>query len=481
MDLSQPSRLNSQAAPNKRPGSSVDPPTSSRHEVSRAGNILMLQSRALSHDKFVAAATAAVTDLALLLKCERVSLGLLENQRVQVATVSGVSDLRKKQNAVQVLANAMHEALNQHSEISYPQLQKSSANTALAHAKLALRNGGLSIYTLPVYSDGQAVAALLFERRQGFDAPALELAKDAALFVGPLLVLKKRAESSLSVRIKAAVGLGPSGFTPSLRGFAALAALCSLLLLGAWPTTYRVVASARVEGKAQRVISAPVDGFIRSVAIRPGEAVQANQVILQLDDQDLVLEREKWESEIAKLDKQYRDALSKSEAAAIVIAASKLDEARSQLALARRQTARTALKAPFDGVLISGDLSQSIGMPVKRGQELMTMATERSYRIVVEVDEQDVADLKLGQTAYALFATLKRPVPFQVARISPVANTAEGRNVFEVEGHGDAGAATLRHGLRGVAKIEIEPSFTAAVWWHRASQWLRRTLWRLTG
>ncbi len=438
--------------------------------------MLVLQSRALAHDRFAAAAASVTADLAVLLRCERVSLGLRERQRVRVATMSGVTDLRTRQAAVRRVAQAMQEALEQRSAVVYPLPPGTAPNATLAHAALAKGNGRLSICTLPILCGERAAGVLLFERRDGFDARALQLAKDAALFIGPVLVLQRRAERSLQARMEASTGGGRSPWR-----LAALAGAIALGVLGAWPTTYRVVAPARVEGAVQRVIAAPVDGFVRAVAARPGEAVRADQVIVQLEDQDLTLEREKWESEIAQLDKQYREALSKDEAAQIVVASSKLEQARTQLDLAQRQLDRTRLKAPFDGVLISGDLSQSIGMPVKRGQELMTIATDRAFRIVAEVDEQDVAALSIGQHAQVLFAALPEPVGFSVARIAPVANTADGRNIFEVEGSGAAGAQTLSPGLRGVAKISIEPSFVAVVWWQRASQWLRRTVWRVTG
>jgi RND family efflux transporter MFP subunit len=443
--------------------------------------MLVVQSRALSHGRFDAASASAVADLAALLSCERVSLGLWERQSVRVTTMSGVTDLRARQDAVGRVAQAMQEALEQRCAIVHPLPPDMADHVTLAHAGLAQSNGRLSICTLPIVSGEQATGALLFERQAGFDANTLQLAKDAALFIGPVLVLQRRAESSLQARLRASMGRGPAGQPRSPWPVAALAAAIALFVLGAWPMPYRVVATARVEGQAQRVIAAPVDGFVRSVAARPGETVRAEQVIVQLDDQDLQLESEKWESEIAKLDKQYRDALSKDEAAPIVVAASKLEEARTQLALAQRQLERTALRAPFDGVLISGDLSQSIGMPVKRGQELMTLATERAYRIVAEVDEQDIAALRLGQPAQVLFAALPQPVAFSVTRIAPVATAADGRNVFEVEGSSAAGADTLRPGLRGVAKIEIEQSFVAAYWWQRVSQWWRRTTWKLLG
>ena len=70
-------------------------------------------------------------------------------------------------------------------------------------------------------------------------------------------------------------------------------------------------------------------------------------------------------------------------------------------------------------------------------------------------------------------------------------NAMEQRNVFEVDGlpveqAAASGAASslptgLRPGLRGVVRIDIEPSTLGAVWWQRASQWLQRTRWRLLG
>ena len=45
----------------------------------------------------------------------------------------------------------------------------------------------------------------------------------------------------------------------------AIALLLGLVALALWPTTFRVVAPARVEGAVQRVIAAPADGFVRSV------------------------------------------------------------------------------------------------------------------------------------------------------------------------------------------------------------------------
>jgi len=452
---------------------------------SRSAVVLGLQARALGQERFQASATAVVTELARMLRCERVSIGFQHHGRCRVGAMSNGADIRREQNMVRAIAAAMDEAVDQHSIIIHPLPRDSSPSVSLAHAELSKANGRLSICSVPIVSRGRAYGALVLEREEGFDAQAVETAKDVAGFVGPVLELKHRLDQPVGGRIVEAVA--PSGRRAGTTRFGVGAAVTAATLLGAailafWPTTLRVVAPARVEGAGQRVIAAPVDGFVQAASLRPGETVKAGQVLVTLEDHDLALERAKWTAEASQLEKQYRDALTKDDAAPIVIARSKLEQAQAQLDLVARQIERAQLKAPFDGVLISGDLSQSVGMPVKRGQELMTVAPDKSFRVVAEVDEQDIAQLRQGQRAQVMFATLvERPLTMTVTRVAPVATPMEGRNVFEVEGRVDGADQALRHGLRGVVRIDIEASRFGAVWWQRAGQWLQRTSWRVLG
>ncbi len=451
--------------------------------MNRGGVLLALQARALAHDGFQEAATAVVSDLARQLACERVSIGFHVNGRVKLAAVSHQADFRVRQDAVQALGAAMEESLEQRGSVVYPMPTGGATGVALAHAQLARLNGNAAITTVPFGGRNRALGALLFERRHGFDARALELTKDAAMFVAPILELKHRLDAPLASRLADAVaprGHRHNGWPVSPWAMAAAAGTVALLVLTLWPATWRVVAPARIEGAAQRVLASPVDGFIREVGARPGDVVRGDQLVIALEDQDLRLEREKWSAEAAQLDKQYREALSKDDAAQIVIARSKLEQAQVQFELASRQLERTQLRAPFDGVVLSGDWVQAIGSPVKRGQELMAIAPQRELRVVAEVDEQDVALVRVGQTSRVMFAGLSsKPVDFRVARIAPVATALEGRNVFEVEGRLDAADASLRAGLRGVVKIDIEQRSFGAQLWHNVSNWLRRAWWQV--
>ena len=65
--------------------------------------------------------------------------------------------------------------------------------------------------------------------------------------------------------------------------------------------------------------------------------------------------------------------MARADRSQLVISQARADEARAQLALVDEQLGRTRIEAPFDGVVIRGDLSQSLGSPVQRGDVLLTV------------------------------------------------------------------------------------------------------------
>ena len=455
----------------------------------RLTTILTLQARALADTRFEASATAIASELCAMLQCERVSIGLYARGHSRVHAVSNTGDLRRERNVLRLIAAAMDEAIDQHATIVYPLPSGASPSIVLAHAQLSAAGSGVAVCSVPIANGKRILGVFLLERRRGFDHEAVRLAADAATFVGPVIELKCRVDAPIGGRIVEALkrrGKRLIGVEPSLASLVALALVGILGIVAAWPTTYRVVSPARVEGSIQRAVVAPVEGFLREVHGRPGLSVAADQVLATLEDRDLHLEREKLLAESNQVERQYREALAKDDASPIVVARAKLEHLASQLELVERQLGRTVLRAPFDGIIISGDLSQLIGSPVKRGQELMTIAPANSFRIVVEVDEQDIEGIRPGQTGRVMFAaTAGYTSALRVTRVAPSATAREGRNFFEVESHPDQNDArareALRPGLQGIAKIDLDERRMLQVWSQRASNWLRRTLWRLSG
>src|SRR5439155_10217351 len=136
--------------------------------------------------------------------------------------------------------------------------------------------------------------------------------------------------------------------------------------------------------------------------VRAGDVVREGAVIATLDDKDLANERLKWITKRQEQLTAYGKSLAKGERAEAQIAQAQVEQAYAQIALLETEIARTRIAAPFDGLVISGDLSQSVGAAVKRGDELFQVAPLDSYRVVLKVDERDVNDVQPGQDGVLL-------------------------------------------------------------------------------
>ena len=76
-----------------------------------------------------------------------------------------------------------------------------------------------------------------------------------------------------------------------------------------------------------------------------------------------------------------------------------LQQARAGLAVAKARLAQDVIVAPTDGVLIGRNVEP--GDVVQPGKELMVLAPSGETQIVVQVDEKNLSQLKLGQKALA--------------------------------------------------------------------------------
>ena len=441
--------------------------------------IIRCQAAVLSRASLAQAASALAVELASLVSCHRVSIALLAGPGRGPLRIAGDSQAAepdpRHEHAVAIVA-AMHEAIDQKLSVAWPPAV-SSPPVSLAQRQLA---GNGQACSVPMVSGGSIVGAITFERSGGpvFWPAQIALCEDIASFAGPVLELKRDAERPWTGRV--AQSLRSALAAPGRRRTAWAVGLLAAALLMAVPLPWRVSAPARLEGSVQRAVVAAADGFLQQANVRPGDRVTAGQVLAQLSSQDLELERTRRESELRQHEGGYRAAQARNDRTQMVISQSKAAETQALLTLAETQIDRTRLQAPFDGIVIKGDLSQSLGAPVQRGEVLMVLAPNDSFRLILEVDETDIAAIQPGQRGQlALAAEPGQPIGFSTRRIVPVATAADGRNYFEVEATPDSSQAqaSLRPGLSGVAKIEVGERSLGWLLFHRAVAWLRLSLW----
>lgn len=437
----------------------------------------------LQHQGFEAAATAVATELAHQLSCQRVSLGFRSNKRVSLRAISHSANFESRSNLVRHIEAAMEEALALGATVVYPESSSESDGSVQAHAQLAREEGGEALCTVPLMGHDRPVGALTLERAEdkAFDTSIVALCEAVAAVVGPILEMKRSEDRPTTVRLKERVvfllqrTFGPRDMGLKL-GLATLAGLGCFLAFA--HGEYRIAAPASLEGTVQRAVVAPFEGYIAAAHARAGEAVKAGSLLAELDDKDLRLERRRWTSEREEQLKEFRKALAELDHAQARILRAQVAQAEAQLELLDEQLARTRLVAPFDSVVISGDLSRSLGAPVARGEVLLEVAPLNAYRVVLEVDERDIPDVRKGQQGHLTLSAMPgERLPLVVENVSTISQTEEGNTAFRVEASLDGPPGHLRPGMRGIGKIVAGERKLAWIWTRRLVGWVQLWLW----
>ena len=340
-------------------------------------------------------------------------------------------------------------------------------------------------WATPVLDDGKVVTVLVarLDATLGSDLPepVKSLLRASLGLAEPLLRHWRQADDSLLRHLLAATRSAWTKITgPGHLSWKAGAAgvVLALLVLLVWPVPDRVTANTVIEGQLRQVITAPFDGFIGQVAVRPGQRVVRGQVLARLDDRDLKLEQSKVRSERDQANGKLRQSMSDHDAPAMALAQAELRQAEAQLALVEAKLARSELLAPQDGLLVTGDWVQQIGGPVETGKEMFEIAAGEGYRVVLHVPDRDIARVKLGQPgALRLTGQPDTSHAFRVSNLTATAGVQDGTNGFRVEAEWQGEVPPLSPGMQGIGKIEVGQSNLLTVWTRSSIDWLRLKIW----
>jgi hypothetical protein len=438
---------------------------------------------AILQDRFKAAATSFVTLLSTRLNCDRVSVGFLKGKHIKVQALSHSAQFKKQMNLIRSINEAMNESIEQKSVIVYPKLTDKTY-ILRAHEELAGQHGNGAICTVPFFDrEGKGYGALTLERSENlpFDAATVDLCDNIAALVAPILEDKRNDDKLLikkvgeSVRFQAGKLVGPGHLVLKL-STAVLVGLA--IFFGIAKGDYRVTAKTTIEGAIQRSIVAPYDGYIFEQFARAGDTVEKDKVLCSLDSRDLHLQRLAVESQREQAFRKYHEAMASANRADMKIFKEQMNQADAQLGLLREQIMKTKLTVPFDALVVSGDLSQSLGSPVQRGQVLFQVAPLHDYRLKLQVDERDISDIKIGQHGSLILNSLpEMSFPLTVEKITPVSSTKEGHNFFLVESKLDQISGRLRPGMEGYSKVNAGRRKLIWIWTHDLIYWVKLWVW----
>jgi len=450
----------------------------------RLQSVLEIVAAGAVQERFGAAAMAVANELATRLRCDRVSIGLYHGRKLRIDAVSHSAQFKERTNLMRAVAAAMEEAIDQGTTVAFPQVGRGTPAVSRAHEALNQGHGTAACVTVPLTSSGKSIGAITLERpaQRPFDYETIEICEAVAGLAGPMLDTHRREDQWLVGRAIEKAGdtvrklFGPRHAALKL-GAILLALLVGFMAVG--KGTFRVAATTTLEPLVQQAAVAPFDGYIREAPARAGDEVKQGAVLARLDDRELRLERLKWMAQQEEYSKQFRQAMADRNPAQVQIVTAQLEQARAQAERVADQLERTTVSAPFDGIVVSGDLTQQLGAPVEKGKVLFEVAPLSSFRLVLQVDERDVDFVNPGQRGTLLLGAFSQdPVGFTVKQVTPVSDPKDGRNTFRVEAQLDQNTLHLRPGMQGVGKVEIEDARYLWIWSREIVNWLRLAAWR---
>jgi HlyD family secretion protein len=200
--------------------------------------------------------------------------------------------------------------------------------------------------------------------------------------------------------------------------------------------TRKVSANGRIDAQRKVDLSANVMGQIVNLAVREGDVVKKGQFLLQIDRQQLAASASGAQSALRALfsdrdaaranlaeaqrtleraQKNYNDKIipqAEFEKARTAVEAARanfasleerISQARSNVEAAQDTLSKTTMRAPMDGIVTALTVEEGevavIGTMNNPGTKLLTVADMGIVEAVMEVDETDIPDVKVGQRA----------------------------------------------------------------------------------
>jgi multidrug resistance efflux pump len=434
--------------------------------------------------RFLEAAMAFCNELATWLGCSRVSLGFLQGRRVQVRAMSHTDTFSREMQVVQAIETAMEECLDQDLEVVHPVAAASIVSNRAA-AGLSESHGPSAVLSLPIRREGDVAAVVTLERHteQPFDRlaeiEAIRLICD--LCASRLLDLRDN-DRWLGARLAAEARqqLGSLlGYEHTWVKLCAAMVFLMMVLLVTVKGEYRIKTPFTFKARQQQVVVAPFETFIASVLVEPGDKVVAGKTLLgTLQTTELRLKLAGLKAEQLGYRIQAASSMRDHKTADAQIAETHAQEDAAQIRLIETQIEEANLVAPISGWVISADLKQQIGAPVKEGDVLFEIADIDSLRAELHVPESSIARVGVGMTG--TLASVGHPdqkIRFAIDRINPIAEVIDHHNVFRVRARILRHLEWMRPGMQGEARISAGRQTYLWIASHRLVDWLRMKLW----
>lgn len=454
----------------------------SKQGIVQVIDTLDIMSLINSSDHFVHASMTLCNEIATKYQCSRVSLGWVEGGYIEINAISHMEKFDKKTEVLKLLSQVMEESLDQNVEINFPAKPGSSELISINHKLFASQQQVDALLSVPLRLDGQVVAVLSCERAVEFSEQEIK----------GLRVLCDQAARRLSDLKSSSLWFGLRLFNGVKKFFASflgvrhtgmkllLLILCiATLLLALVPYEYRVEASFSLKTESMMFMPAPFDGYVKTVYVKTGDKVQEGSPILDLDTEELLIQKSILIADISRYTREQRKFLISNELSDMKIAASLRKQSEEKLKEILFYIDSSTLVAKKSGVVVEGELDKMIGAPVKKGDVLYKMASLDNLYLELEINEEYINEVKEGTKGGIVFITEpKDQYPITVNRVVPVSIVKDEANKFVAKGELDEKPMDWwRPGMTGVAKLDAGSHSLLWIMFRKTIDFIYLKLW----
>jgi hypothetical protein len=236
--------------------------------------------------------------------------------------------------------------------------------------------------------------------------------------------------------------------------------LIALLIIMLIPVRLSITAPAEIVAKSPVTITAPYDGILEDIKIKPGDTINAGDILAIMDKTQIQSQKDTAAQAMrmaqTSLSRTGMESLRNNEKKVdLMRLQSEIKIKRIELDYANSLLKKTDIIAPKDGVAIFSDVSSLRNKPVQMGERIMMIANPDEYELLIRIPAQNLLPLTLGDTAN--FFLNVRPFDGMTATISTIGYQAstddDGLLTYKIRAvmNGDS---DIRIGWQGTAKIK---------------------------
>lgn len=266
----------------------------------------------------------------------------------------------------------------------------------------------------------------------------------------PLDVIQMRQSATKEGRISTV--RGRLGRTAKFFMGAVVLAIC---IAGSWPVSYPVKCQTVAQPVKRRFVAAPFDATLKQSLVAPGDIVSAGDTLALIDERELTLELDRLNVEYHSVIKGRDTALAHLDTPDKQIAELEMQRLEIQIQQLESKIDALEVKAPIDGVVVSGDHEKSEQAPIQIGQTRFEIAPLDRMVVEVEIPEDEVSLVRSrAQTSIRFDAHPLQDWTLPLGRIQPRSELRNEQHVFIAEIMLDNKCDRIRPGMHGTAKID---------------------------